>query len=242
MIGRVEYEGKEYVGEVVDDGLFVSSKEYEEDIPLAEAKILPPCKPTKLVGVGLNYYDHAKEMDMESPLEPILFLKPPSAMIAHEEKIVYPRETSELNYEAELAIVIGKRCRNIEKSQCSEVVMGYTCVNDITARDLQKRDGQWTRAKSFDTFAPLGPFIQPIEGIPELKVRCRVNGKTVQDGSTKNMIFDVCSLVEFISKVMTLESGDVIMTGTPAGIGTLEKGDVVEVDIEKLAPLKNEVV
>ncbi|MHC1593131.1 MAG: fumarylacetoacetate hydrolase family protein [Methermicoccaceae archaeon] len=242
MIGRVEYEGKEYVGEVVDDGLFVSSKEYEEDIPLAEAKILPPCKPTKLVGVGLNYYDHAKEMDMESPLEPILFLKPPSAMIAHEEKIVYPKETSELNYEAELAIVIGKRCRNIEKSQCSEVVMGYTCVNDITARDLQKRDGQWTRAKSFDTFAPLGPFIQPIEGIPELKVRCRVNGKTVQDGSTKNMIFDVCSLVEFISKVMTLESGDVIMTGTPAGIGTLERGDVVEVDIEKLAPLKNEVV
>jgi len=242
MIGRVEYEGRVYVGEVVDDELFVSTKEYEGGIPLTEAKILPPCEPTKLVGVGLNYYDHAKEMDMESPLEPILFLKPPSAMIAHEEKIVYPKETSELNYEAELAIVIGKRCRNLEKSQCSEVVMGYTCVNDITARDIQKRDGQWTRAKSFDTFAPLGPFIQPLEGIPELKVRCMVNGKTVQDGSTKNMIFDVCTLVEFISKVMTLESGDVIMTGTPAGVGTLERGDVVEVDIEKLATLKNEVV
>jgi len=242
MIGRVEYDGRVYTGEVVDDELLASSKEYEEVIPLSDAKILPPCEPTKLVGVGLNYYDHAKEMNMEPPSEPILFLKPPSAVIAHGEKIVYPKDTSELNYEAELAIVIGKRCKNLERSECSEVLVGYTCTNDLTARDLQRRDGQWTRAKSYDTFAPLGPFIQPFEGVPELGVRCRVNGKTVQDGSTKNMIFDVCTLVEFVSRVMTLESGDVIMTGTPAGVGMLERGDVVEVEIDGLPALKNEVV
>ncbi|HIH69431.1 fumarylacetoacetate hydrolase family protein [Methermicoccus shengliensis] len=242
MIARVEYAGEVYTGEVVGDELFVGSMEYGESIPLSDSKILPPCTPSKIVGVGLNYYDHAMELDMEPPVEPILFLKPPSAIIAHEEKIVYPKETSELNYEAELGIVIGKRCKNIDKSQCPEVIMGYTCVNDVTARDLQRRDGQWTRAKGFDTFAPIGPFIQPIEGPPELKVRCRVNGTTVQDGSTKNMIFDVFFLVEFISKVMTLESGDVIMTGTPAGVGELQRGDVVEVDIEGVGILRNEVV
>jgi len=212
-----------------------------ELLKLEEVFLLPPCQPTKIVCVGLNYVKHAQELKMPLPEEPILFLKPPSAILAPNGQIIYPSSSQQLDYEGELAVVIGKRCKNIQAEEVEKYILGYTCFNDVTARDLQRIDVQWTRAKSFDTFAPFGPWIAKIDP-SDADIQTRVNGNVVQKSNTSDLIFNVPQLVQFISGVMTLEPGDVIATGTPPGVGQLKKGDAVEVEIEGIGVLENFVV
>ncbi len=206
-----------------------------------DVTILPPCNPSKIVCVGLNYVKHAHELGMALPDEPILFMKPPSSVLATGGQIVYPASSHQLDYEGELAVVIGKRCKSVSAEEADKYILGYTCFNDVTARDLQKKDGQWTRAKSFDTFAPFGPWIAKIDPF-DVDIRTRLNGRVVQDSNTSDLIFDVPRLLEFISGIMTLLPGDVIATGTPPGVGSMQKGDEVEVEIEGIGLLKNSVV
>jgi 2-keto-4-pentenoate hydratase/2-oxohepta-3-ene-1,7-dioic acid hydratase in catechol pathway len=212
-------------------------------IPAAGAVLRAPCQPSKIICLGVNYRDHAQEFGHELPTCPLLFMKPPSAVIGPDEPIVYPPYwTQRVDYEAELAVVIGARAQRVPATAALAHVFGYTCLNDVTARDLQRADGQWTRAKSFDTFCPLGPAI--VRGIEaaDLAVRSFVNGALRQQSSTAQLIFDVPAIIEFVSQVMTLEPGDVIATGTPAGVGPLQPGDVVEVEIEQIGRLRNPVV
>ena len=199
-------------------------------------------KPSKIVAVGLNYRDHAAEMKEALPQTPILFLKPPSAVIYNNEAIVYPAMTKELHYEAELAVVIKDKIRNISAAEAPEHILGYTCANDVTARDLQRRDGQWTRAKSFDTFCPLGPEIVSGLSPDNLAIDLYLNGERKQSSNTSNLIFKVDFLVAFISQVMTLMPEDVILTGTPAGIGPMQVGDEVRVEIAGIGSLVNKIV
>ena len=186
-------------------------------------------KPTKIIAVGLNYIDHAKELKMPIPDEPIIFLKPPTAVISHKDKIIYPKGVKQLDYEAELAVVMKDK----------KHILGYTCANDVTARDLQRKDVQWTRSKSFDTFCPLGPRVVKNVDPNNLEIKLYLNGKLKQSSHTSNMIFRVEELVSFISKIMTLCPGDVILTGTPPGVGPMKIGDVVEVEIEGIGKLTN---
>ncbi|PIU82724.1 MAG: hypothetical protein COS68_07850 [Elusimicrobia bacterium CG06_land_8_20_14_3_00_38_11] len=199
-------------------------------------------KPSKIVAVGLNYIDHAKELNMKLPDEPIIFLKPGSSVIFNNEKIKYPKMSKQVDYEAELAVVIGKKCKNVSEKNAKKYILGYACLNDVTARDLQKKDGQWTRAKSFDTFCPLGPRI--VSGInpANLKIELFLNGELKQSSNTKNLIFKIGKLVSFISKIMTLEKYDVIATGTPVGVGPVKIGDKIEVKIKKIGTLTNYIV
>lgn len=244
MIGRFRSGDTIFYGEIEGGRVYPTGGTSAGAFELSELRVLPPSFPTKIVCVGLNYKDHAAEFSMEIPEAPVLFLKPPSAIIGHGDKIIYPESSSRVDYEAELAVVIGKRCKNISAEKAEDVIAGYTCFNDVTARDLQRKDGQWTRAKSFDTFAALGPYIVSTEeiDISDLKIACRVNGETKQSSSTSNLIFDIPYLIEFITEIMTLEVGDVIATGTPSGVGELHRGDTVEVDIQGIGTLRNEVV
>uniref|UniRef100_A9A8F0 5-oxopent-3-ene-1,2,5-tricarboxylate decarboxylase n=1 Tax=Methanococcus maripaludis (strain C6 / ATCC BAA-1332) TaxID=444158 RepID=A9A8F0_METM6 len=195
--------------------------------------------PSKIVCAGLNYKDHAEELKMKLPEEPVIFLKPASSIIFNEETIKIPKASERVDYEAELAIVIGKTCKSIKKEDAKNYMKGFTILNDVTARDLQEKDGQWTRAKSFDTFCPIGPKIVSEIDANNLKIQLRVNGKIKQDSNTNNMIFGVEELVEFVSSIMTLYPDDIISTGTPPGVGKLEKGDIVEIEIENIGILKN---
>ncbi|MBI2139398.1 fumarylacetoacetate hydrolase family protein [Candidatus Woesearchaeota archaeon] len=201
--------------------------------------------PTKIVCVGLNYHRHAKELGMETPRHPIIFLKPLTALIGPGESIVYPPFMAHrVDYEGELGVVIGKKCRNANVRGALDYVKGYLCVNDVTARDLQKLDGQWTRAKSFDTFCPVGPRIASAENLRDpnnVRIVTRLNGKVAQDDTTLDFIFNVQEVISFISRVMTLLPGDIISTGTPPGIGAMKKGDTVEVEIEGIGVLRNKV-
>jgi len=197
--------------------------------------------PTKIIAIGLNYLDHAKELNMEIPKYPLIFMKPPTAVIGDREIIIYPPQTQELHYEGELGIVIGKKARNISIEAAKQYIAGYTCANDVTARDLQRLDGQWTRSKSFDTFCPLGPRIVKDIDPTNLAITTRVNSVTKQNSNTNQMIFNAYKLVSFISAIMTLLPGDVISTGTPPGVGELQVGDVVEVEIEGIGILRNTV-
>jgi 2-keto-4-pentenoate hydratase/2-oxohepta-3-ene-1,7-dioic acid hydratase in catechol pathway len=243
MIGRFNNGGEIFYGEVSGERVTVDRGLYSDTFLLSELELLPPAQPSKIICVGLNYSDHARELDMPIPEKPLLFLKPPSAVIGHLGNIVYPKTTKHMDYEAELAVIIGRRCKNISAADADRVIMGYTCFNDVTARDLQKEDSQWTRAKSFDTFAPVGPYItDPALDISNLRISTRVNGELRQDSSTSNLIFDVPRLIEFISGIMTLEHGDIIATGTPPGVGKLIVGDEVEIEIEKIGVLKNSVI
>lgn len=210
--------------------------------PVEEVTLHPPCIPTKIVAVGLNYRDHAQELGMEIPDEPLLFLKPPSSMIGAGQPIVLPAQSSQVEHEAELAVVIKRRARHVSVEDAKKYILGYTCLNDVTARDLQKRDIQFTRSKSFDTFCPIGPYIELELDPSDLKVECRVNGQLRQSSSTAQLIHGPYELVSYISHIMTLEPGDVIATGTPKGVGPLQAGDEVEVSIEGIGPLKNPVV
>ena len=212
-----------------------------EEFSLEDVRLLPPCVPTKIVCVGRNYADHAKELGNTVPERPLLFLKPPSAVIGPEDAIVLP-ESAEVHYEAELAIVIGKRCKNVSAADAASVILGYTCMNDISDRVAQKWETNWVRAKAFDTSAPLGPAILPVADAREpFHVTLRLNGDIKQDGSTADLYFSIPVLIETISSIMTLEPGDVIATGTPAGVGVLARGDVVEVAIDGIGVLRNPV-
>lgn len=197
--------------------------------------------PSKIVCVGRNYAEHAKELGNEAPTEPILFLKPPTAVIAPGGTIVRPRQSQRVDFEGELAIVISHRAKNIPRAQWRDVVLGFTCANDVTARDLQKKDVQFTRGKSFDTFCPIGPEIETDLDPAALSLVTRVNGVVKQNGNTRDMIFKPDFLIEFITSVMTLCPGDVILTGTPSGVGPLVAGDEVEVEIEGIGTLRNHV-
>lgn len=208
---------------------------------LYDIKILAPCVPSKIIGVGMNYESHVKELNTKVPIEPLIFLKAPSAILNPEEGIVLPIISQRVDYEAELAVIIKKTAKNIPIDKARDYILGFTCFNDVTARDLQNKDGQWARAKSFDTFAPIGPYIVNDICPHNLKVSIYLNGEKRQCFSTQNMVFKVEELVSYISEIMTLYPGDVIATGTGAGIGKLEPGDVVEVEIEKIGILRNYV-
>jgi 2-keto-4-pentenoate hydratase/2-oxohepta-3-ene-1,7-dioic acid hydratase in catechol pathway len=209
---------------------------------LDEVVLLAPVTPGKIVGVGLNYKDHAKEVGMRIPEEPLLFLKACSAIVPPGGEIVYPRQSRHVDYEAELAVVIGRRAKDVSLVDAASYIFGYTCINDVTARDLQIRDVQFARAKGFDTFAPMGPWIATDVDPDALAVRCLVNGLTMQCGNTRDMGSSVYRLVEYVSANMTLFPGDVIATGTPSGPGSLAPGDVVTVEIEGIGSLTNRVV
>ncbi|MGN1059791.1 MAG: fumarylacetoacetate hydrolase family protein, partial [Clostridia bacterium] len=193
----------------------------EAGVPLSAVSLLPPCEPTKIVAVGLNYSDHAKEMQETQLKDPVLFMKPTTALLPHGGTIMRPAAAKQVDYEAELAIVIGRKARQVSVGQAGDYIFGYTCLNDVTARDLQKTDGQWTRAKSFDTFAPMGPVIETELDPSCLAIRLEVNGEIRQQSNTSMMMFSPQALVSFVSGVMTLLPGDVITTGTPAGIGPM---------------------
>jgi 2-keto-4-pentenoate hydratase/2-oxohepta-3-ene-1,7-dioic acid hydratase in catechol pathway len=211
-------------------------------VPLAGVRLLAPVLPSKIVAVGKNYAAHAQEMGGEVPLEPMIFLKPSTAVIGPGDPITLPEQSERVEHEAELAVVIGRLCSEVPIRRVPEVVLGYTCANDVTARDLQATDGQWGRAKGFDTFCPLGPWIETELDPTAVGVRCTVNGEVRQDGTTADLVRGVAELVAWISNVMTLLPGDVILTGTPAGVGPLVDGDSVSVSLSSIGTLTNRVV
>ncbi|MFD0691178.1 fumarylacetoacetate hydrolase family protein [Actinomadura fibrosa] len=212
-------------------------------LPLADVRLLAPILPSKVIAIGKNYADHAREMGGEPPAEPVIFSKPSTAVIGPGEAIAYPQKLSErVDHEGELAVVIGRMCREVPAARAADVILGYTCANDVTARDLQKKDGQWTRAKGFDTFCPLGPWIETEADPSDLAITTTVNGEVRQDARTSLLLHDVPTLVEYVSQVMTLLPGDVILTGTPAGVGPLEIGDEVAVTVENVGTLTNRVI
>ena len=221
---------------------FGEFRRMEAEIPLESVRLLAPVLPGKIICVGRNYEEHAKELNNPVPDIPLLFLKPPSSVIATGEKIVLPPQSRQVDHEGELVVVIGKRGRWIPPERALEHVFGYTIANDVTARDLQRRDVQFTRGKGFDTFCPLGPWIETDFDLTDALVTCRVNNEMRQMASTREMIFSVPQLIAFISSVMTLEAGDIILTGTPAGVGPLTANDGVEVSIEGIGVLRNPVV
>jgi len=209
---------------------------------LRDLKLLAPVNPGKVVAVGLNYRDHAEELGMPVPEHPILFMKPRTSVIGPDADILLPPSSERVDFEAELGVVIGRRAHKVPVHEAFHFILGYTCLNDVTARDLQKQDGQWTRAKSFDTFCPLGPWIETELDPSDLLVRLFLNGKPKQKSSTSNLVFSVPELVSFISHVMTLDPGDVIATGTPSGIGPMASGDQVEVVVDGIGVLTNRAV
>lgn len=214
-----------------------------ERVPLADAKLLAPVIPrSKVIGVGLNYAEHASEMDERSGDDPVVFLKPNTSVIGPDEPIRLPADVGRVDHEGELAIVIGSLAKNVRREDFASVVLGYTIANDVTARDLQARDGQWTRAKGFDTFCPLGPVIETEIDPSDIRLETRVDGELRQAASTSEMVHDIPTLVEFVSSIWTLLPGDVILTGTPAGVGQIRDGEVVEVLIDGIGSLKNPVI
>jgi 2-keto-4-pentenoate hydratase/2-oxohepta-3-ene-1,7-dioic acid hydratase in catechol pathway len=208
---------------------------------LNQVSLLAPCQPGKIVCLGVNYRPHAQEMQHNLPSSPLIFLKPSTAVIGPQEPIVFPRGWQRVDYEGELGIVIGQKARYVSEAKARDYVLGYTCVNDVTERQLQKEDGQWTRAKGFDTFAPIGPWIETEVSPDDLKLETLLNGEVRQSARTSELIFGISQLISFISGIMTLLPGDIISTGTPGGIGPMQPGDSVEIKIENIGSLKNPV-
>jgi 2-keto-4-pentenoate hydratase/2-oxohepta-3-ene-1,7-dioic acid hydratase in catechol pathway len=231
-----------------DDIRVLSGTFFENPIPtggqvsLSEVRLLAPVIPSKVVAVGRNYVAHAEELGNVVPGEPLIFLKPSTSVIGPGDPVPLPPQSRRVDHEAELAVVIGRVCRRVTEEEAPKFVLGYTCGNDVTARDLQEKDDQWTRAKGFDGFCPLGPWVETELDPADLEVACRVNGEARQSGRTSAMAFPPASLVSYVSQVMTLLPGDVILTGTPAGIGPLSAGDHVEVQVEGIGVLANPVV
>jgi len=226
---------------VLDGSPFGTFTRKEARIPLEDVQLLAPVVPGKIICVGRNYAAHAAEHDAEVPQLPLLFLKPPSSVIGPGEPILIPPQSSQVEHEAELAVVLGQRGRWLTPEEAGEAILGYTVANDVTARDLQRRDGQWTRGKGFDTFCPLGPWIETDLNPADALITCWVNGQIRQMASTRDMVFPVRQLIAFASSVMMLEPGDIILTGTPAGVGPLESGDVLTAEIEGIGELSNPV-
>ncbi len=226
---------------ILEGSPFGEFRREEAILPLEEVQVLAPVQPSKIVCVGRNYAAHAAEHEAEVPSLPLLFLKPPSAVLNAGETIQLPPQSEQVEHEAELAAVVGRRGRWIPPEEAQDYLLGYTIANDVTARDLQQSDGQWTRGKGFDTFCPLGPWIETELDPADVLLTCSVNGQMRQMGSTRDMVVPVARLVAFISAVMTLEPGDVILTGTPAGVGPLLDGDEVSVEIEGIGVLTNPV-
>ena len=242
--GVVEGEpGSEFIAQVQGDPLYQPVTPTGERVALADVRLLAPVIPrSKVVGIGRNYADHAKEMGNEPPTEPMMFLVPNTAVVGPGDPVVMPAGAQEISYEAELAVVIGRIAKDVPRDRVKEVVYGYTCANDVTSRDWQRADGQWARAKGFDTSCPLGPWINTDLDVSDLRIQCRVDGQTRQDGTTADMIFDVETLVSHVSSAFTLLPGDVILTGTPAGVGLVEAGERVEVEIDGIGTLSNPFV
>jgi 2-keto-4-pentenoate hydratase/2-oxohepta-3-ene-1,7-dioic acid hydratase in catechol pathway len=242
---RYQDGGRTFYGVVEVDSIregtgdpFRGWRENGHRVPIGGVKLLAPTRPTKIVAVGLNYRDHAAEMKRAPPEEPLLFIKPGTAVIGHGDTIVCPAQSRQVEYEGELAIVVRTPCRRVSPGDAAEHILGYTCMIDVTARDIQRREGQYTRAKGFDTFAPLGPWIETAADPEDLAIETWVNGERRQASRTSELIFSPPSLVSFISQVMTLLPGDVISTGTPAGVGALRSGDSIEVRIAEIGALR----
>lgn len=236
-------------GVVKDDDVLILAKppyeglDYEGGkLPLRQCKLLAPCEPTKIVCVGKNYAEHAKEMGSEPPGFPVLFIKGPNTLNRPDGAVHAPEFVGRLDYEGELGVVIRRRAKDVKLKDFSDYILGYTCLNDVTARDIQQHDGQWTRGKSMDGFCPVGPWVVDELDLSALAVETRLNGKPVQQGSTADFTTPIPQLIEFITAAMTLEPGDVVATGTPAGVGPMIPGDIVEVDIEGIGILKNAVI
>lgn len=249
-IYRYKYKGKISYGVLreenlcpVEGSLFDKFDVKKEKIPISQAILLPPVIPSKIIAIGANYKNHVREMGREIPVEPLIFLKPPSSLVGPNDIIVYPKMSKRVDYEGELALIIKKRARLLEDEESTEdYILGYTCFNDVTARDLQMKDVQFTRAKSFDTFAAVGPCIATDVEPDRLRLKTFLNGKLKQSSLLKNLIFPVPFLVRFISRIMTLEPGDIITTGTPAGVGPMSPGDRVDIQIEGIGTLSNTVM
>jgi 2-keto-4-pentenoate hydratase/2-oxohepta-3-ene-1,7-dioic acid hydratase in catechol pathway len=225
----------------IDGSPFREFQRSEATLPIDSVQLLAPVLPGKIICVGRNYAELVKETNAEIPTTPLLFLKPPSSVIGPLQTIFLPPQSQQVDHEAELAVVIGKHGRWIQPNEVSSYIFGYTVGNDVTARDLQRKDGQWTRSKGFDTFCPLGPWIETEFNPADAMITCHVNGELRQMASTRDMIFHIDQLIAFASSIMTLDPGDVIMTGTPAGISPLNPGDIVEVAIDGIGSLRNTV-
>ena len=245
---RFEKEGKVCFGELQGDTVLVKKGtletglvDTEEKLEVSQVKLLAPCTPSKAVCVGLNYMDHIQETNSKIPESPVIFIKPSTSVAGPEDEILYPSLSKRVDYEGELAIVIGKKATDVPQEEAKDYILGYTCANDVTARDLQPSDGQWSIAKGFDTFLPLGPWICTDVSSEHLSIRTELNGKTVQDSNTKYLLFKPEMLVSYLSSIMTLLPGDVILTGTSSGIGPMEVGDRVTVCIEGIGSLTNTV-
>lgn len=238
LLARAQFDGSIREGTLEGDAFVTDGVRR----PTHSVRLLAPCAPSKIIGVGRNYAEHAAELGNEPPKEPLLFFKPASALNDPDGDIVYPPQSSRVDFEGELACVISTRCRNVPAARAHDVILGYTICNDVTARDLQQTDGQWARAKGFDSFAPLGPCIATGLDPTSLRLRTYLNGELKQDARTSSLIFGVERLIEYISAAFTLEPGDVIATGTPAGIAPMRPGDVVSVQIEGIGTLRNRVV
>ena len=228
------------------DPLYVGVKILDQEFKLADVRLLAPVLPrSKVIGIGRNYSAHAAEMGSDVPTEPLMFIKPNTSVVGPGDPIFYPAQSSNVHFEGELAVVIGRICRDVPPQQATDVIYGYTIANDVTARDLQQSDVQFTRAKGFDSFCPLGPWIEtdldPQTFADGVRIQTHLNGDLKQDGSTSDLIFDIPTLIAYVSSVMTLLPGDVILTGTPAGVGPMEVGDEVEVSIAGLGTLTNQV-
>ncbi len=242
-ICRFEYKNEIKTGVLEAEYGKVIVDDTKEVVAISDVKVLSPTVPTKIVCVGRNYAEHAKELGNEVPTEPLLFLKANSALTLHEENIVIPPQSNQVEHEGELAAVIGRICKNIgDDENPLEYVLGYTCLNDVTARDVQRKDVQFTRGKSFDTFCPILNFIETDLDVSDLRVQTRVNGIIKQDGRTSQMVFDIPFLMRYISNQMTLNAGDIIATGTPSGVSKMIAGDICEVEIEGIGILKNPVI
>ncbi len=228
--------------QVIDDKPFRHLKVSDHYYQLSEVKLLSPCAPSKVVALGLNYHSHAKELNARLPDAPLIFLKPSTAVIGPEDNIIYPPTSKRVDYEGELGVVIKKPAWRVSVDEALDYVLGYTCFNDVTARDLQSKDEQWTRAKSFNTFAAIGPCIETELDPGNVTLETYLNGKLKQQGNTSDLIYSVPELINFVSHVMSLLPGDIIATGTPSGIGPMYPGDTVEVKIEPIGTLRNYVV
>jgi len=241
--GKVERKGALIDGKIkeIQGSFFDEYMITENTFEMDSVKILPPVLPSKVVCVARNYAAHAKELGNDVPTTPMIFMKPSTSVIGHGDDIIFPEMSNQIDYEGELAAVISRKTKNIEPEEVDSCILGYTILNDITARDLQKEEGKFTRAKGFDTFCPIGQYIDTEMGWKDVKIKTTVNDEVRQDGTTNDMIFGVDVLISYISKIMTLLPGDVIATGTPPGVGPMNKGDIVTVEIEGLGKLVNNI-